>query len=293
MRTKEELVNEGLIKLGILYETQDEVMVVDEASVDTYDWADISKISRIYGMRVYSSDDVIHIGGYYYLRNSKNYLFINNKYIGAHEIKKGIFSLDEIMDYYVNNPKRAIPENIFKLIKLNLRELDYKYDTNIFSYSPFEEMLPNVSPELWYKNLSRCYDIIFIQNHTHDFIQNHAYNDNLIYSMVRKKKSGCRIPRSWAMISNIISLYSVGFSGCRLLKNIEIDEEQLIEAAFMLLPYNKVYYLQHKSCKDIKRLYNALNGVGLTIFDWLPNHDALAMVESGLKALGFELIYEA
>jgi len=282
MRTKEELINEGIIKIGTLYETQNDIIVVDEATVDTYDWADISKISRSNHLKIYNKDDLVKINNYYFLRDGGNYIYMDGKYINIEDIENGRFNYQEFLNYFNNHPYRAISNNIYYSLRLILRTDEYKNDGNMFSYSPFEEYYPNIHPEIWYNYLKDTYDLIFI---------NQIEKSNRIeYSILKKKKDNTNQPDDMSiLISNIISLNAVGFYSCKLLKENDINKE--VPTIFALEPKNTITILKHKTCKEVYSIYSKKECVGVTAFDWEITDELIDRLKEDLNRLNFTLNY--
>lgn len=155
---------------GNLYGCLKDVLIVDdEVSKNTFE--KIKKEAFKRGLKVFYESQLKYYNGVYYEVNSEFYLVTNGGVYFETDIINKKYDINDIINTFQNNIKRALPVKFYNLLKSDFDKLNYKLSNKCYVKGLYSGLLD--SPlDILRKYQNNNYKVIFILNYQTPFKTN-------------------------------------------------------------------------------------------------------------------------
>lgn len=173
----DKLFDEGTLETGVLFDTHEDILVVDDSDLSDDEWEGLQKFAELTNQEIYGSEAIVSIGDLFYLARGNNWIAVDNYQVGLCEIIKKKYDLDDIINEYSNNFKKALPTQFFELLEKDFDAEGFVLDDKVYTVRFGDN---KHQPEKVYNKLKNKYDVIFVL----------VYNDpfNVSYQLLLKPK---------------------------------------------------------------------------------------------------------
>ena len=183
MKTIQELLCDGKVSIGELYEDDKDILVIEDyAGLSEKEARLVEEYAVQEDLEVFYSDDVIYIDEYYYLKDSNNYFFTNKGYpIGMQMLYNQDYDFqDDIIDTFKNQANKALPYEAYEWLDDEFKENGWELMDKTFWYG-YESGKATYPKTVLEKYQKMGFDVIFILMSSDPF--------NVDYKVLLKKRA--------------------------------------------------------------------------------------------------------